>query len=103
MRGIIAMPAPAVGPIDRIVGRSLYDLRQKLGLNPSAMATLLGVTALDLTAYEQGHKRAPAIFLLRVCQQLGVSPDTFYKDAPCDAPPAEDLLEPADIPRSWTS
>ena len=100
MTVITGAPAQGTGAIDQVVGRSLRGLRHQLGLDASTMASLVGVTASDLTDYEEARKRAPAVFLLKVCQQLHVSPETFYRDAPHVAP-SGDRLQPAEISRSW--
>ena len=102
MSGISRAPAHAIGVVDRTVAQSLHHLRLKSGLTQAEMARLLGVAKSDLIDYETARARAPAAFLLKVCQALSVSPETFYGGFTARPPQArQDEVRLVEPPRSW--
>jgi transcriptional regulator with XRE-family HTH domain len=69
---VVDFAGPMFNPVDRRVGRNIRRRRSALGLSRGSVATLLGVTAPQLQAYEDGATRISAAMLAEMCRVLMV-------------------------------
>ena len=71
------MTKPAPDPIDRYVGRRLYQLRKDRGLTQRQVAAAVGITYQQLQKYETGVNRIGAGRLYAIAETLGVPLSLF--------------------------
>jgi transcriptional regulator with XRE-family HTH domain len=65
---------------ERMIASKLFRLRNKLGIEREELASIVGITELELTNYEQAIEAIPASVLIGVASVMGVSFDYFYQE-----------------------
>jgi len=81
------------GPVDKVIGRNLRDLRIARGMSQTALGDRLGLTFQQIQKYEKGANRIAASTLYDMTRILEVTFGEFFKENEQD----EALDDDADV------
>jgi transcriptional regulator with XRE-family HTH domain len=74
-------------PIDVIVGERLAVLRAARGVSLDQLASVLGISGIDVAYYESGSVRIPPAHLIAICKYFQVTLQSLFPSLDRDHDP----------------